>query len=632
MQRSLACFAFLLPAAILAAPNSAPVATPIVDTIPAARDVPWMGTIELAVDATDVVHGVFQVTETIPVAAAGPLVLLYPKWIPGSHSPWGPIDRLSGIRISSGGMPIPWHRDPVDVFAFHVDVPAGSTVLSLEFQFLGATDASQGDIVMTPDMLNLRWNTVVLYPAGYFARQIAVGASLKLPPGWKAFSALEVAAQESSTLHYQVAALDTLVDSTVFAGANSRVETLAPGVHLDIVADLPDELAATGEELQLHRSLVDQAVKLFGSQHYDHYDFLLALSDRQTRVGREHHRSSEDGTVGKYFTDWKDVSTHDLLAHEYAHSWNGKFKRPAGLWTPDYRTPEEDRLLWVYEGQTQLWGYVLAARSGLLSKADTLDAFANIAFSSESSRGRTWRPLEDTTNDPIMSNRGPQPWVSRQRFEDYYNEGLLVWLDVDSLIRHLSGDTKSLDDFARAFFGTNDRDWGESTYTFDDVVKALAGVQPYDWGKFLRERLDATSEHAPLDGLKRGGYRLAFSDTEGDWRKSTDKRLKSSNLMASGGLSIGADGDVVSVLWDGPAFNAGLSIGTKIVAMDGRAFELENFKDAIKARKSPISLLVRSGDVFRTVSFIYSGGLQYPKLEKIGSGVGSLDELLTPRR
>jgi predicted metalloprotease with PDZ domain len=632
MQRSFALFAFLMPAAMLAASNSAPVALPIVDTIPAARDVPWLGTIELAVDATDVVRSVFQVEETIPVSAAGPLTLLYPKWIPGSHSPWGPIERLSGIRISSGGLPVSWRRDPVDVFAFHVDVPAGSTALSLQYQFLGATDAAQGSIVTTPDMLNLDWSTVVLYPAGHFARQIPVGATLRLPAGWKAFSALDVAAQESNTTHYRVADLDTLVDSPVFAGANSRVETLAPGVHLDIVADLPQQLAATGEELQLNRNLVDQAVKLFGSQHYDHYDFLLALSDRQTRVGREHHRSLMAGVGGKYFTDWKDVSTHDLLAHEYAHSWNGKFRRPADLWTPDFRTPMQGSLLWVYEGQTQLWGYVLAARSGLLSKADTLDALANTAFACESNRGRTWRSLEDTTSDPVMSHRGPQPWTSWQRFEDYYNEGLLVWLDVDSLIRQLSGDTKSLDDFARAFFGMNDRDWGEMTYTFDDVVRVLATVQPYDWAKFLRERLDATSEHAPLDGLTRGGYKLAFSDTPGEWRKSVDKRLKFSNLMASGGLAIGAEGEVAAVLWDGPAFNAGLSIGTRIIAMDGRAFELENFKDAIKARKSPISLLVRSGDVFRTVSFSYAGGLQYPKLEKIGSGVGSLDELLTPRR
>lgn len=458
MAQRLLALAFLAPFAAWAATNSAPTAAPPVDAIPAARDVAWPGTLRLAVDATDVTRGIFRVQETIPVSAPGPLTLLYPEWLPGEHAPKGPILELAGLTITGAGQTLPWERDPVDVYAFHVTVPAGAPALQLEFQFLSPTDPSQGPIYTTPAMLELEWNTVVLYPAGFYVRRIPVEASLRLPDGWKLATALARSDQAGAAFHFQSVSLDTLVDSPVFAGLHLRTETLAPGVRLNIVADRPGQLAATAEELQLHRNLVAQALKLFGAQHYDHYDFLLALSDRESGVGLEHHRSSEDGVRSKYFTDWKgSLDDHDLLAHEYTHSWNGKFRRPADLWTPDYRQPMRDSLLWVYEGQTQFWGYVLSARAGLLSKEDALGAFAAIGAAYDARIGRTWRPLIDTTNDPIVARRHPQPWVSWQRAEDYYNEGVLLWLDADSLIRQLSHGARSLDDFARAFFGARDR-------------------------------------------------------------------------------------------------------------------------------------------------------------------------------
>jgi predicted metalloprotease with PDZ domain len=632
MHARIALFALFAPLTAFAAANSAPEAVPMVDTIPPARDVPWPGTMELSVDTTDVTHGVFQVTEIVPVTEAGPLTLLYPEWIPGHHAPGGPIAELAGLRISGGGEPLRWKRDPVDVYAFHVDVPAGTTSLKVEFQFLAATDSSQGRIVTTPDMLNLEWNAVVLYPAGFYVRRIAVEASLRLPDGWRAASALEISAQAGSSIRYEATPLDTLVDSPVFAGANVRTETLAPGVRLNIVADRPEELAATEDQIKLFRNLVVQAVRAFGAQHYDHYDFLLALSDRQGGIGLEHHRSSENGVIGKFFTDWKDtVSDRDLLPHEYTHSWNGKFRRPADLWTPDYRTPMQDSLLWVYEGQTQFWGYVLGARSGLLSKEDALAALGTIAAVYDTRIGRTWRPLIDTTNDPVISQRRPRPWVSWQRSEDYYNEGLLVWLDSDSLIRQLSGGARSIDDFARAFFGVNDRDWGELTYTFDDLVTALNEVQPYDWAKFLRDRLENTSQHAPLDGFSRGGYQLVYTETPSDWFKSYEKSRKVTDLSYSGGLVLGKGGEIVAVVWDGPAFDAGLSVGTTVIAVDGRAYDVDDLKDTIKSKKSPVSLIVRTGDMYRTVVFNYDGGLRYPNLKKTGTAPGSLDALLAPK-
>ena len=613
--------------------NSAPVALPIIDTIPAARDVARPGIITLAIDASDVTRGIFQVIETIPVTAAGRLTLLYPEWIPGNHAPRGDISKIAGIRFSTGGKPLAWQRDPVDVFALHVDVPAGATSVQAEFQFLAPTEAGQGRIVTTPDMLNLQWFAVSLYPAGHYVRQLTVAASVKYPAGWKAATALEVAAQDGATVHYQPVSYETLVDSPVFAGAYTRTETLAPGVRLNLVADQPEQLAATEEQVQLHRNLVVQAVKLFGAQHYDHYDLLFALSSRLGGIGVEHQRSSENGNDPSFFIDWKgSLASHDQLAHEYSHSWNGKYRRPADLWTPDYRTPMQDSLLWVYEGQTQLWGFVLAARAGLISKQDTLDAFATVAATYDTRPGRAWRPLSDTTNDPIVAARRPKGWTSWQRAEDYYQEGQLIWLDVDSLLRELSGGTRSLDDFARAFFGGNDRDWGQLTYTYDDVVRTLNQVQPHDWAAFLHARVDVTTAHAPLDWLARDGFRLVYTDTPTDWFKAAEKKRKVTDLTYSGGLILGKEGAIMGVAWDSPAFNAGLTVGTTLVAVNGRALDVDQLKAALKAKKSPLNLLVKTGDLYRTVEFNYDGGLRYPRLERIpGSTATSLDALLTAR-
>ena len=352
-------------------------------------------------------------------------------------------------------------------------MPAGATEITAEFQYLSPTATAQGRVVMTPEIVNLQWNLVAFYPAGYFTRQIPVDATAILPAGWRYGTALEpVDPAALGTVAFKRINFDDLVDLPMFAGKNFRQEQLAPGVRLNIVADTPEELAATPDQIERHRELVRQAVKLFGSQHYDHYDFLLSISDRLGGIGLEHHRSSENGVGPGYFTKWADNSgRHNLLPHEYSHSWDGKFRRGADLFTPDFKMPMRNSLLWVYEGQTQFWGYVLQTRSGIVPKEDTLAAYAMIAALHEKRPGRQWRPLADTTNDPILSARRPQPWLSWQRSEDYYNEGLLIWLDADTKIRELTGGRKSLDDFARAFFGPGDRDWGVSTYDMDEVAR-----------------------------------------------------------------------------------------------------------------------------------------------------------------
>ena len=618
------------------ASNSRPSPTPKVDTIPAARDVPFPGTMRLTVDVSDVTRGIFRIRQQVPVPGPGDFVMLYPKWIPGGHTPRGDIRNITGFRPSANGRSLDWVRDDLDVTAFHINVPAGVTSIDLDYQYVTATDANQGRTVATPDMASIQWLSNSMYPAGYFVRQIPVQASVIVPNGWKVATALRPSAQTATRIDYPVTSYEILMDSPLIAGAHYRRIELSPDVAIDVIADTEEQLAAKPEQIAAHKRLVEQAVKLFGAQHYDHYDFLLTISDNLGGNGLEHHRSSEDGVKRGYFTDWDNVlRDRNLLPHEYTHSWNGKFRRGANLWTPDYRTPMQDELLWVYEGQTQFWGYVLGARSGVLSKQDTLDAIAATAATySSGTPGRAWRPLVDTTNDPIIASRAAQPWRSWQRSEDYYSEGQLIWLDVDRIIRQQSGGKRSIDDFARAFFGMRDRDYGELTYTFDDVVATLTKVQPYDWRSYLRAKAYAVAPQAPLEGITQGGYRLIFADEPTKWIKSAEKSGKNSDLTYSGGFVVGSDGKVTSVLWDSAAFNAGLTVGTQIVAVNGRTFDPDALKQAIKAAagiSAAPDLLIHDGDVYRTVKLDWHGGLRYPRLEKIGKGPGTLDALLAPR-
>lgn len=634
MLRALAT-ALLITAAIPAlAQNSKPQPVPIRDTIPAARDVDYPGTLLLDIDATDVQRGIFKVKETIPVADSGHMVLLFPKWLPGNHGPRGEIEKLAGLKIKAGGKPVPWTRDSVDVYAFHIDVPAGARKLDLEFQFISATAGNQGRIVMTPAMLNLQFQSMSLYPAGYFVRRIPVQATVKYPDGWTARSGLPARAN-GSTYTYDKTDYETLVDSPVFAGRWFREFALSPKVDLNVFADFPEELDAKDDQIALHRNLIDQAIKLYGAEHYDKYEFLLAISNEIGGIGLEHHRSSENQVEPGYFIKWEDgLADRNLLPHEYNHSWDGKFRRPAEMWTPDYRTPMRDGLLWVYEGQDQFWGYVLGARSGLYTKEQTLDALAGIAAGLDNRPARDWRNLADTTNDPIITARRPKGWVSWQRSEDYYNEGLLIWLEVDSMLRAKSGGTRSIDDFARAFFGGHDGDWGQLTYTIDDVARTLNDVVPFDWKAYLVKRTTETGERAPLGGLTGNGYTLVYTDEPTPWYKSDEKFREQTNLRYSVGLVLGKGSAIAEVLWDSPAFDAGLDLGDELVAVNGMAFSAQRLKDAIKwakTAKGPIRLIVKSGDRYRDVAIDYHGGLRYPRLEKTGEGEVGLDRLLQPK-
>src|SRR6202789_455080 len=540
--RIVLCAASTLAAATASpAPEAAgPTAVAPIMPIVAPKDHAYPGEIQLAVDASDNSRRIVHVHET--VSGLGPdSVLFYPKWLPGTHAPEGPIDRIAGIRMTAQGAPVSWTRDPVDVYAFRVHSKPGT--IDIDFDYLSPTSAKVGALEFSRDLVMIEWNELVLYPAGYFTRQIPVQVSLTLPADFQLASALETASSEGARTLFKRTTLETLVDSPVYAGRYASKLDLDPGsavpVHLDLFADRPELLAVKPEQLEAHRALVRQAYKLFASHHYSHYDFLYSLSDQIQENGLEHHQSSEDGSDPESFTKWdKTAFVTDLFAHEFTHSWNGKFRRPADLWTPTYNVPMQDSLLWVYEGQTQYWGQVLAARSGLRTRQEALDQLAITAAHYEIQKGRQWRTLQDTTNDEIINPRRPMSWPNWQRFEDYYSEGQLIWLDADTLIRERSQGKRSLDDFARVFFGVDDGSFTTVTYTFEDVVKALNAVEPYDWTGFLRERLDSIGKPAPLDGLRRGGYKLVFTDTPSELLKAHDEQSKRVNLLFSMGVEL----------------------------------------------------------------------------------------------
>ena len=614
-----------------------PAASALADDVAPPRDVPFTGVLKIEVDATDLNRRIFRVRETIP-AQPGRLTLLYPQWLPGKHSPAGPIDKLAGLVITANGQRLPWVRDQFNVYAFHVDVPAGASEVVAEFQFLSSQGGSQGRVVMTPDMLNLQWDSTALYPAGYFARNIPAQASVKLPAGWSYATALSTDRRDGDTVHFKAIDFDDLVDSPMYAGKHYKRVDLDPGakqpVHLNVFADEAEDLEIKPEQIKAHQNLVAQASKLYGARHFDHYEFLLALTDKLGGIGLEHHRSSENSGDRGYFTDWdKTWSGRDLLPHEFNHSWNGKYRRGADLATPSFNVPMGDSLLWLYEGQTQFFGEVLAARSGLWSEKQALDMLALVAGVYDRGRpGLSWRNIQDTTNDPTIASRRALPYRNYQMSEDYYSGGQMIWLEVDGKLRELSGNKRSIDDFAKAFFGMNNGDWDVNPYTFEDIAATLNGIAPFDWAGFLRSRVDG---HGPLiGGLEAAGWKLVYTDTPSDAFKAIESDRKAADLTYSLGMNVKDGGDIGDVRWDGPAFNAGLAPGMNIIAVNGRSYSGQGLKDAVKAAKdskAPIELVVKRFDRVETVKIGYFDGLQYPHLERIAGKPDRLSELYKAR-
>jgi predicted metalloprotease with PDZ domain len=624
------------PATAQGALRSTPQNVPLPPPVPAAQDLPYPGTIGLDIDATDVQRGVFRVIETVPVPAGeDELILQLPEWHPGKHDARGAMNLIADVRFEVDGRPAAWTRDPVETYAFRIPLPAGAKTVTARFVYTSPLQTSEGRIVMTQEMLNLQWEAMSLYPAGHYVRQIRFDPSVRFPAGWVSYTALDGKRVDGDTVRWATVDYETLVDSPVFAGKYARQWELGHDVRLSVVADKPAQLELSPGHLRTFEQLVDEALALYGARHFDHYDILLALTERMGGIGLEHHRSSENDYKPDGFIKWDDYAwDRNVVAHELSHSWDGKYRRPAGLWTPDFRQPMRDSLLWVYEGQDQFWGWVLAARSGLQPKDVVLGALANSAGFYAVQPGRAWRSVEDTTYDPIIDKRRPQPYQSMNRNEDYYSEGMLLWLEADQVIREGTRGRKGLDDFARAFFGVNDGDWGVLTYDFDDVVATLNEVYPHAWAEFLDTRFRLPAQPAPLRGIEAAGYRLVWKDEMNPYEQGRSGDSGTLNLQYSLGVSLDKEGKVTATLWGSPAFDAGIVNTAQIVAVDGEAYSAEVIRAAITAAKAgsaPIELLVKRGERYLTVPVDYHGGLRWPWLEPAGPSEQGLDRLLAPR-
>ncbi|HEY3929355.1 MAG TPA: peptidase M61 [Candidatus Koribacter sp.] len=630
-----------------------PQPVPLPPAIAQPVDRPYVGPVQLEVNASNLTDHVLHVRERIPVErGAKEMVLLYPEWIPGHHSPTGPISSVAGVVTSVDGNRVQWVRDQVNVYAFHVPLTAGAKEVELEFDYLSPVRQDQGRIEISDAILDLEWHEVAMYPGGYFSRDIPFDVTLKLPEGWKYATALETASNEGGTVKFQQTPLNTLVDSPLYAGSHSKRIDISPTptdkVFLNVFADEDKYLEIPDDVLAKHKNLPVQADKLYGSHHYNHYDFLLLVSDKVGGIGLEHHQSSEDGERAKYFTDFGSSALEsDLLPHEYTHSWDGKFRRPADLWTPNFNVPMRDDLLWVYEGMTEYWGMVLAARSGLRSPEDARAVFAHTAARYELSPGRDWRPLVDTTNQPTISQRRPVSFESWQRAEDYYEEGALIWLDADTKIRELTNGEKSLDDFCKAFFGVYNSSFVTLPYTLDDVVKTLNTVAPYDWIKFLKERVYDLHAQVPEDGITRGGYKLVYTDTE---QPTFDKALALYGVADYGtslgivvtvpkesgsGEDSGPPGAIAELVWNSPAFKAGVTPDMTIVSVNGKEFAPDVLKDAILAAeksKQPIQLQFKRGNIYTTIALPYYDGLRIPSLQRVDGTPDRMNDIFAPSK
>jgi predicted metalloprotease with PDZ domain len=586
----------------------------------------------IEVDARQAPRGIMTAHLQLPVSA-GALTLVYPKWLPGRHSPAGPLTSLGGLRFSAGGRAIAWRRDAVDMSAIHLEVPSGAANLEADLEILTST-APDGVVqgletprTATESLLILEWNQLLLYPAGTRSDDLTYVASVRLPVGWKFASALRPTGPGddiagADPVHFAPVSLTTLVDSTLLAGRYVRVIPLggAPAVTLHIAADTPDALNMSADTQAHYRRLVREAAALFGSSHYDHYEFLWALTDQIMPDGLEHHESSDDRSpLRTLLDDPIRRAEANLLPHEYAHSWNGKFRRPAGLAMPEYQSPMVGDLLWVYEGLTEYLGDVLAARSGLLTEQEFRDEFARIAAAMDSHSGREWRSLQDTTTAAQLVYYQSRNWAARlRRQDDFYQESALLWLEADTFIRQRSKGHKSLDDFCALFYGGKSSGPQLVTYEFADVVKALDAVLPYDWAGFWRERLDRLRPRAPLEGLQAAGWKLALTSNPSTMHVAHEADDKDLDLHYSLGFYVDDEaatiGDVVP---RSPADLAGASPGSHIIALNGYKWSKERLHDTLAAPPDPsgqITLLVEKDDMFKTLTLNYSGGERYPNL------------------
>jgi len=597
--------------------------------------------LSLSVDASQIAQKMLHAQMSLPVHP-GALTLVYPKWIPGEHGPTGPVDNIAGLVFSANGKTIPWRRDLQDMYTFHLTVPAGVRTLTARYDFLlsGDTTGFSASGLTTPNLVNINWNQLVLYPLGRTADNVTVTASLRLPTGWQYGTALPVKAAQGDTVSFLPAPLVTLIDSPVLAGKYFKsISLTSPGItpshEIDMVSDSPAALAMPPAQIQYYKNLVAETGPLFGARHYRDYHFLYTLSNHVASFGLEHHESSDDRVGERTLLDPDEtLLAADLLPHEFVHSWNGKYRRPYDLYTPDYQKPMQDDLLWVYEGLTQYYGKVLSARAGLWTPQNFQDQLAGLAAQLDHESGRSWRPLQDTADDAQNAYNSPQNWANYRRGVDFYDEMVLIWLEADTIIRTRTNGAKSLDNFCLAFHGGPTGMPLVKPYTFADVVQGLNAVAPYDWHGFLTERLTRTGAGAPLGGIVGSGWKIIYTDVPSAFSKAVESEYKGKLLNFSLGMTVNDAGQIDDVFPNMPAAQAGLAPGVKLIAVNGRAYSADRLQSAITASKTstaPLEIIAENGEFFQTFDIAYHGGLQYPHLVRDLSKPDLLTKIITPR-
>jgi predicted metalloprotease with PDZ domain len=589
----------------------------------------------LHVDATDALRNILHSTVTIPVAP-GAVTLVYPKWIPGNHRPTGPIQNLTGLHIKAGAQELDWQRDLEDMWAFHVQVPAGTRELEASFDTITYNGKSSA---ASSKVLDLLWNQVVLYPQGAATDSVQVSASIRLPEGWKFGTALTPASHSGNSVQFQPVSLTRLVDSPLIAGAWYRQVQLSgagetPSHVIDMVGESEESLQITDKDLASYKQLVAETGKLFGARHYEKYHFLWTLSDQTAHHGLEHHESSDNGTTEDVFSNPDSHNLEaDLLPHEFVHSWNGKYRRPAGLVTLNYQEPMKGDLLWVYEGLTHYLGNLLAARAVLRSPEQFRENLAYTAAMLDHRAGRAWRPLQDTATSVQTLFAAPPQWANWRRSADYYPEGYLIWLEVDTMIRRQTNGQKSLNDFCRIFHGGQNGPPAVVPYKFEDVVAALNQVSPYDWAKHLRERLDSKAPHAPLGGIENGGWKLSYSDQRNSTMEAAEKSGDALDLSFSLGMIITKEGEVRDVIPGSPAYLAGVGPGMKLAAINNRKWSKDVMRSALRGSlhtQQPLALLAENGEYYNTYQVNYHDGERYPHLVRVEAQPDMLGDMIKP--
>jgi predicted metalloprotease with PDZ domain len=598
--------------------------------------------ISIALDATDAPRKIFHAQLTIP-ATPGTLTLYYPKWIPGEHAPSGPVIDLAGLKFTGNGQLLKWRRALDDNWTVLVEVPPGVQEVHASLDFLSPVGGNEAlfsaGASATEKLAIISWNQVVLYPKGWTADQVTYSPSVRLPAGWKFGTALPVSSQTGGEVQFSPVSLYTLVDSPVITGEFMKIVPLNPGqnppVELDIAADSALALEAPPEVWEKYRNLVKQAGLLFGATHYRDYHFLYTLSDHVAHFGLEHHESNDSRTDERTLVDPQLRTEHaSLLPHEYVHSWSGKYRRPAGLATSDYQQVMQDDLLWVYEGLTEYLGEILPARSGMWTPEQFREELARIGAEFDHRPGRSWRNLQDTADAAAQLYYAPKEWESWRRSTDFYDEDALNWLWVDSIIRSQSGGKKSLDDFCHIFHGQPSGAPQVKTYTFEDVVNALNQVVPYDWRGFWADRLMGHGPGGPLGGIEGSGWKLAYDENRSELMKAWEDYHGEIDASFSIGLLVKEDGEIEDTIEGMDAARAGIGPEMKIVAVNGRRFNFQVFRDALTAGKSstqPLQLLIENTDYFRTFNLDYHGGEKYPHLVRDESKPDMLTDIIRAR-